>query len=500
MSGTSTRPPGGGPGSGGPGDAGGAGAGGGGPSAGPGGVSGGVSGAGSGGGPGGGAGAGSGGPSAGPGAGPSAAAPADIDGILHAGRLAGISPSALAEEFGTPFYVYDLDLIGRRVDALKATLPRGFRVAFAVKANPSLAVVAHLRRCGVGADVASGGELDTVLRAGFEPEKIAMTGPGKRDEELTAAVAAGIGFITVESPGELRRLETIAAAAGKRQPILLRLAVAEDAHLETVRIISGVEGKFGMPLHQLTEAARVAAASEHVDLLGIHAFGASNVRDAEQLVAHVADLVEIGRRVAAETGTTLRLVDAGGGLGIPYSDGERPLDLDRLCRRLAELRARWDADTSLRNMEIVLEPGRFLVGPAGAYVARVVDVKGHDSGPVAILDGGINHVLRPALLGGEQRLAVLASDGLRAMVHATVAGPLCTGLDVFTTGAMLPRPRVGDLIAVLDAGAYGFTESMPFFLSHPTAVEVAVKGGRAQLIRPRMFPAELLDRQTNPDW
>jgi diaminopimelate decarboxylase len=129
-----------------------------------------------------------------------------------------------------------------------------------------------------------------------------------------------------------------------------------------------------------------------------------------------------------------------------------------------------------------------------------VDVKGHDSGPVAILDGGINHLLRPALLGGEQRLAVLASDGLRAMVHTTVAGPLCTGLDVLATGAMLPRPRVGDLIAVLDAGAYGFTESMPFFLSHPTAAEVAVKDGRAQLIRPRMFPAELLDRQTNPDW
>lgn len=424
----------------------------------------------------------------------------DLDGVLDAGLLAGISPAALAEEFGTPFYVYDLDLIGRRVEALRSALPRGFRIAFAVKANPSLAVVSHLRRCGVGADVASGGELATVLRAGYEPEKIAMTGPGKRDGELAAAVAAGIGFITVESPGELRRLEAIAAAAGKCQAILLRLAVSEDAHLETVRIISGVEGKFGMPLHQLTETARSAAASKHVELLGVHAFGASNVRDAEQLVSHVADLVEIGRRVAAEAGTTLRLVDAGGGLGIPYSDGERPLDLDRLSRRLSDLRARWDADAALRQMEIVMEPGRFLVGPAGAYVARVVDVKGHDSAPVAILDGGINHLLRPALVGSEQRLAVLASDGLRAMVKTTVAGPLCTGLDVFTIGAMLPRPRVGDLIAVLDAGAYGFTESMPFFLSHPTAAEVAVKDGRARLIRPRIAPSELLERQIDPTW
>ena len=423
-----------------------------------------------------------------------------LDGILDAGRLAGLSPAALAEEFGTPFYVYDLDLIGRRVEALRAALPRGFRIAFAVKANPSLAVVAHLRRCGVGADVASGGELETVLRAGFEPADIAMTGPGKRDEELAAAVAAGIGFITVESPGELRRLEAAAAAAGKRQKILLRLAVAEDARLETVRIIGGVEGKFGMPLNTLIDTARAASASEHVELLGVHAFGASNLRDAEQLVGHVADLVEIGRRVAGEAGTQLRIVDAGGGLGIPYADGEQPLDLVRLGRRLGDLRARWDSDADLRQMEVILEPGRFLVGPAGAYVARVVDVKGPDSAPVAILDGGINHVLRPALIQSEHRLAVLATDGLRAMVRTTVAGPLCTGLDVFTTDAMLPRPRPGDLMAVLDTGAYGFTESMPFFLSHPTAAEVAVSCGNAKLIRPRITPAELLDRQVDPDW
>src|SRR5664280_2876283 len=140
------------------------------------------------------------------------------------------------------------------------------------------------------ADVASGGELETVLRAGFEPSTIAMTGPGKRDAELAAAVPAGIGVITVESFGELKRLETIAAAAGVRQRILLRLAVSEDARLETVRLIGGVEGKFGMPLGTLTAAARDAAASPHLELLGLHAFGASNLRDADLLADHVAEL------------------------------------------------------------------------------------------------------------------------------------------------------------------------------------------------------------------
>jgi diaminopimelate decarboxylase len=425
---------------------------------------------------------------------------ASIDGILEGSQLAGISAASLAEEFGTPFFVYDLDLIERRVAALKAVLPRGVRVAFAVKANPALAVVAHLRRCGVGADVASGGELETVLRAGFEPSAIAMTGPGKRDSELSAAVSAGVGVITVESPGELTRLETIAAAAGIRQRILLRLAVSEDARLETVRLIGGVEGKFGMPLATLTEAARAAAVSPHLELLGLHAFGASNVRDADLLADHVAELVEIARQVADEVGFPLHLVDAGGGLGIPYSDGEGPLDLDRLGRRLAEMRVRWDRDEALRELELILEPGRFLVGSAGAYVARVVDVKGPDSAPVAILDGGINHVVRPALVRSEHRLAVLTTDAVRALVPTTVAGPLCTGLDVFATGAMLPRSRIGDLVAMLDVGAYGFTESMPFFLSHPTAAELAVRSRHAKLIRQRITPTELLDRQISPDW
>jgi len=202
-----------------------------------------------------------------------AAAPA-AGGILEAGRLAGLSPAALAEAFGTPFYVYDLDLIGHRVAALRDVLPRGFRVAFAVKANPALAVVAHLRRCGVGADVASGGELETGLRAGFEPSTIAMTGPGKRDEELAAAVSACIGVLTVESPGELRRLEAVAAAAGRRQPILLRLAVSEDARLETIRLIAALNLDSAIAILSMEEERLIEMAGKLVEAQGLRLVGA----------------------------------------------------------------------------------------------------------------------------------------------------------------------------------------------------------------------------------
>jgi diaminopimelate decarboxylase len=424
-----------------------------------------------------------------------------IDGLLRNGLLAGIPPLALATDFGTPLYVYDLDLVGRRIDALGAVLPFGFRLAFAVKSNPALGVLAHVAGCCIGADVASGGELEAALRAGFAPVTIAMTGPGKRDDELGAAVAAGIGAVTVESPGELGRLDAIAARLRRRQPILLRLAVADDARFERVRLIGGAHGKFGMPLPDLKEAAVRAAASPNLELLGVHAFGASNVLDANRLADHIAELVAVGKEVAAAAGVPLRLIDAGGGFGIPYADADQALDLALLGARLEELRRGWDADPALREMEILLEPGRFLLGPAGAYVARVVDVKGTPEAPVAILDGGINHLVRPALVRQEQRLAVLAPDAdSRVRVPTTVAGPLCTGIDVFTLNAVLPRPEVGDLVAVLDAGAYGFTESMPYFLSHPTAAEVAVLGGHACLIRPHVSPRELLDSQIVPRW
>ena len=425
--------------------------------------------------------------------------------IFRAGRFGGLAPDELAERFGTPFYIYDFDVIERQVVALRDVLPSVVELAYAVKANPALAVVAHLGRLGLGADVASGGELETVRRAGIGPERVVMTGPGKRDDELRAAVAAGIRAVTVESPGELARLEAIAAESGRRQPVLLRAAVSDHARLERVRLV-GDDGarKFGMDAADLTAAARTAVASPYLDLLGLHAFGASNVLDAGALVEHVAATVRAARRLALAAGTTLRLVDAGGGLGIPYEPDEQSLDLIRLGSGLAAITQTWAADPLLAEARLLLEPGRFLVGPAGAYVARVVDRKTVDGAAVAILDGGVHHVLRPALVGQEHRIRAVSARSQAVasgpMVPVTVAGPLCSGLDVFSQAAIMTPPEVGDLIAILDVGAYGFTESMPLFLSHPIPAEVAVRAGRAELIRPRKDPVEWLDRQVLPDW
>jgi diaminopimelate decarboxylase len=419
--------------------------------------------------------------------------------ILAGRRLGGVDPEDLAERFGTPLYVYDLDVVTRQVDALTAVLPPGFELAYAVKANPALGVVGHLAGLGLGADVASAGELETAQRAGIPPERIVMTGPGKRDEELRRAARAGLRAITVESPRELLRLERIACEEGRRVPILLRAATSSRAPAERVRLVgTGGTGKFGMDPRDLLSSARHASRSPHLDLVGLHAFGASNVVDAAALATHVATTMATARELARAADFDLRLVDVGGGLGIPYQEGDTSLDLNEFGQRLAMQADAWGTDRSVMPT-VLFEPGRFLVGPAGAYVARVVDRKRGECGEIVILDGGIHHALRPALVGQPHRVILLGPEQTAAAVGpVTIAGPLCSGLDVIVADVSMALPMPGDLLAILDLGAYGFTESMPLFLSHPIPAEIAIRDGTAAMLRPRLEPHTWLDLQMLP--
>jgi diaminopimelate decarboxylase len=426
--------------------------------------------------------------------------------------IGGLDPEELVSEFGTPLYVYALDVVDRQVAALREILPPVFDLAYAVKANPSLGIVAHLGGLGLGADVASTGELATALRAGIDPAVVVFTGPGKRDDELEAAAKARIRAVTVESLGELDRLEGIAARLEIRAPVMLRIATpaqrpTNDAtpDVRTGVAISGVDGgKFGIDPRELPEAARRAARSPHLRLLGLHAFGASNVIDADALADHVAwtvgEAVRMAVRLRSEDAKDvgLELVDIGGGLGIPYADGEPELELGRLGRALSGLASEWAKNEATRGMRVLLEPGRFLVAQAGTYLTRVVDRKTIGRRGVVIVDGGIHHLVRPALVGRQQRIVNLAPT-TESSAGVMVAGPLCSGLDVLSDDVPI-NPTIGDLLGVLDTGAYGYTESMPLFLSHPTPAEVAVSAGRVGLLRPRIEPAAWLEKQHLPAW
>ncbi len=416
-------------------------------------------------------------------------------------QLAGCDPRALAERFGTPLYVYDLDALAHRAARLRAALPDQVDVAYAVKANPSLAVIGSLRAAGIGADVSSEGELAAALHAGIAPASIVVTGPGKSDALLRRAVELGARAIAVDSPGEVARIEAL-THADRRARLLFRVADPGDPGDPGAGRGHGAGQVFGMSWEDALAAARRAVEAGHLDPLGVHAFTVSAVLDARVLVDHVGRTVEAGRRLAHAAGFPLRLVDVGGGLGIPYGERDEPLDLAVFAAGVARVLRDAAADPALEALRILVEPGRYLAGPAGAYLARVVDVKRLDGRYVTVLDGGINHLLAPALPGRAHRMRLVASDGPadRESVPVVLTGPLCTGLDVLGRAEAFPRPAPGDLVAFLDTGAYGFTQSMPWFLSHPGPAEVAASGGRAVLVRPRLDPSDLVERQRIPSW
>ena len=412
--------------------------------------------------------------------------------------VAGLDPAGLVRDHGSPLYVYDLDVVTDRVAMLRAALPDAVEVAYAVKANPSPAILRRLAGLGIGADIASAGELAAVTRAGFDMRRVIFTGPGKTDAELAAAVRSGVRAITIESLEELDVLLDLAPLAGRHQGLVLRLTAEEMSRgAEGTPIIgAGGASKFGLlreeldsAIDRLLLAGAIGGQGSPYALLGLHAFGASNVRDADRLIAGIRWIAAQAEDVARVHGQRFRLVDAGGGLGIPYADDEAPLDLDRLGRGVAEELGTWSGRTGLTEARLLLEPGRFLVGPAGVYLTRIVRTKPRGGRTMAITDGGIHHLLRPALVGEAQRIVAVGNAATRdAETPASVVGPLCTGLDMLAAAVALPAPRSGDLLAVLDAGAYGFTESMPLFLSHPVPAEVAVSAGIARVARLRQEP------------
>ena len=415
---------------------------------------------------------------------------------IEVGRtVAGLDPLELTRAHGSPLFVYDGDVLRARAAALRAALPRPVEIAFATKANSSPAVLSTLASAGLGADVASGGELRAVLRAGFSPEQVVFTGPGKTDAELEAALAAGVGALTIESLDELEVVISLAGLAHPGQGLALRLATEGEA--EGLPIISAPGNvKFGFTDGEADEAVSRLHASGALApegpfrLRGCHAFGASNVRDAAVLVDGVADLARRAERLAMAHGLELELLDAGGGLGIPYTDDESPLDIGALGEGLAAEIAGWPERAGLRGARLLLEPGRWLAGPAGAYVCRVTRTKERGGRFVAISDGGIHHLLRPRLVGQDHRVVPVGATCERpADARIDLVGPLCTGIDILAADVPAPAPRPGDLLAVLDAGAYGYSESMPLFLSHAMPAEVVVADRAATVSRERVEPA-----------
>jgi diaminopimelate decarboxylase len=400
----------------------------------------------------------------------------------------------LVERFGSPLYVYDGERLRQRYLSLRRSLPDEADVFYAVKANPSLGLLALVRGLGAGAEIASTGELEAALRAGFPPSRIVFAGPGKTDDEHDAAVAAGIRAVHAESEGELRRLDALGRRRGAPVAAGVRVHVPWTAS-ERRTIIGGVHAtKFGIPEDVARGKAREWAEIPGVVIRSLHVFNASNVLDAEALVAGARRTLALATELA-RAGLPIETVDIGGGLGVPYSPRESPLDVAALGRGLAQA-LRDESSRADRALRLALEPGRYLVAECGTYVTTVVDRKTCAGVEFLVVDGGIHHLLRPALVGQSHPVSRDAAvpGELRPF---RVVGNLCTSLDSFGDHA-LPDTRPGDLLLVGCAGAYGFTESMPGFLSHAVPAEVLILGDSAHLLRPRRDASSHLEGQLVP--
>ena len=390
-------------------------------------------------------------------------------------QLGGVLLTRLAERVGrTPFYAYERNHIQSRVELLRHVLPQGVHLHYAMKANPMPAVVQLLAGLVDGFDVASAGEMRTALDTGMRPSRIGFAGPGKSSAELRSAVAAGV-LVHLESDEEMRRV----AAVGELLGITPRVAVRVNPDFELKHAgmkMAGGARQFGV------DAARVPAMLRRLGRLGLefHGFhlfcGAQNLSAAAICEAQRL-CVQLGLELAEFAPSPVRSLNIGGGFGVPYFPGERPLDLaavaDGLGATMAPLRRGWP------ETRLILEMGRYLVAEAGIYVCRVIERKQSHGQIFLITDGGMHHHLAASGNFGQvirKNFPVAIGNRMQGGARETVSvvGPLCTPLDLLADRMELARADVGDLVVVFQSGAYGLTASPTAFLGHPAPLEVLV--------------------------
>jgi diaminopimelate decarboxylase len=389
----------------------------------------------------------------------------------------------IATAVGTPCHVYSAPTIRERYRALDralGTTPHALH--YALKANSTLAVVRLLRTLGAAVDANSGGEVDVALKAGFSPGEIVFTGVGKTPAELERAVGLGLKAINAESPGELARIDAIARRLGTRARVALRVNPDIDAQSHP-HISTGLKrNKFGVPLDEAFDVCVDAARRPGLHLVGVHAHVGSQIMSLEPPARAASTLAALARRLRT-AGVPLDHLDVGGGLGVSY-DGTPAPDVADYASALVEA-------TREAGLSLILEPGRWLVAPAGALLSTVVDVKGGPGGRrFVVLDAGMTDLLRPALYSAFHRIVPLERDG-RPDVACDVVGPVCESSDTFGVDRELPDPRPGDLVAVLDTGAYGAVMASNYN-RRAIAPEVLVDAGQWQVIRRRQTIDDLL--------
>lgn len=422
------------------------------------------------------------------------------EGVLTAGfarvegqlQAEGVPLDRIAAAVGTPAFVYSAGLIRERyclLDEALAVLPH--RVHYTLKANSNRAVLRLLRALGAGVDVVSGGELRRALLAGFSGRDIIFGGVGKSDEELRDALAADVHLINVESEAEVRAIARIASELEVDARVALR--VNPEVSVETVHdyIKTGERGqKFGIPLDEALRVALVAATLPRVTVLGVGMHLGSMIRRVEPYTLGVARLAQLCTEMRQAGVTTLRYLDVGGGLGVRYSD-ETPLDLAEFAAAIVPV-------ARATGLELLVEPGRFIVGNAGVLLTRVLYRKHSGGKEYAVADAGMTELLRPSYYNAYHRIEGVGPAAREGVLN--VVGPVCESGDFLALDRTMDDPAAGDLLAVRDAGAYGYVMASTYN-SRRRPVEVLVDGDHFAVVTTRETYDDLVRREVDdPDW
>lgn len=400
--------------------------------------------------------------------------------------------TAIAEAVGTPAYVYSTATLERHYRVFRdAFLPREVLVAFAVKANANMAVLATLARLGAGADTVSRGEIERALKAGVPAGRIVFSGVGKTEDELAFAARAGVFQINVESAAELAALSAIAAAGGVRPAVAIRvnpdIGAGGHAKISTGRS----DAKFGVSPQSAMQLYRSAARDPHLNAVGLAVHIGSQIKDLAPLEAAFRVLRSLAESLRGE-GLSLTRLDLGGGLGVPYHHEPDPPGPAAYAAMIERVFAGFAVD-------LAFEPGRMIAANAGVLVARVVRVQGR-ARPILVLDAGMNDLIRPAIYDAYHALLPVREPAADAAKRSfDVVGPICETGDTFTRDRALPPLSAGDLVAFMTAGAYGASMASTYN-ARALAPEALVRGDRFAVVRRRWTVADQLALEAMPQW
>ncbi len=392
--------------------------------------------------------------------------------------MEGVPLAEIAERVGTPVYVYSFGTLTQRVQAYKDAFPRAL-IAYAYKANATPALLAHLTQLGCGADVVSLGELQAALAVGVPPHNIVLNGNAKSDEELLLAAEVGVRSVNVDAREEIPRVIAAARRAGRPVSVKLRINPGIDAHTHGHLRVGAAGSHFGIPPEDVLAAARDVVRASVLRLHGIHIHLGSQLLDPQDMEA-VARVAAHWVHVLRGEGFPVHEVDLGGGLGISY-DGKPALSPQDVARI-------WTSHLASLDVRYVLEPGRWLVGPVGVLLVRVVQVKRAWSRTFVAVDGGMNVLLRPALYGARHRIWPLRRG--TPVEQVDVVGPNCESSDVLGRDYILPRPQHGEVLAVLDVGAYGYSMANRYNLRE-LPMQVGVQGDAFFLLSVNWLPRQI---------